>query len=111
MQYEGTPNELDLQPVVKLFHPCGAATWLLTEIDPGDHSVAWGLCDLGMGFPEFGTVSLEEFAAFRGWMGLGIERDLHFEARAPISVYIEAARKAERIIEDVVSKSVKGGAP
>ena len=31
---KGTPNELDFEPVVKLFNPCGAATWLLTEIDP-----------------------------------------------------------------------------
>jgi hypothetical protein len=71
------------------------------EIDPDDETIAWGLCDLGTGFPEFGTVSLEELAAFRGRMGLDIERDLHFKARAPISVYIEAARKADRIVENV----------
>jgi Protein of unknown function (DUF2958) len=53
---KGTPDEIDFHPVVKLFNPCGAATWLLTEIDPDDETVAWGLCDLGMGFPEFGTV-------------------------------------------------------
>src|SRR5712664_3170930 len=88
---KGTPAEIDFFPVVKLFNPCGAATWLLTEIDPEDETVAWGLCDLGMGFPEFGTVSLEELAAVRGRMGLDIERDLHFKARARISVYIEAA--------------------
>ena len=46
---KGTPAELDFFPVVKLFNPCGAATWLLTEIDPDDGTVAWGLCDLGMG--------------------------------------------------------------
>jgi hypothetical protein len=82
---KGTDNELDLWPVVKLFNPCGAATWLLTEIDPDDDSVAWGLCDLGMGFPEFGTVSLTELAEYRGRLGLCIERDLHFTARGPIS--------------------------
>jgi hypothetical protein len=98
---KGTPNELDFEPVVKLFNPCGAATWLLTEIDPDDETIAWGLCDLGMGFPEFGTVSLEELASYRGRFGLGIERDLHFKARAPISVYIEAARKAGIIVDDV----------
>jgi hypothetical protein len=88
---KGTPAELDFSPVVKLFNPCGAATWLLTEIDPDDETVAWGLCDLGMGFPEFGTVSLTELAAYRGRLGLSIERDLHFEARGPISAYVEAA--------------------
>lgn len=98
---KGTSAELDFEPIVKLFNPCGAATWLLTEIDPNDETVAWGLCDLGMGYPEFGTVSLTELSAYRGRFGLGIERDLHFKARAPISVYIEAAAKAGHIIEGV----------
>jgi hypothetical protein len=52
-----------------------------------------------MGFPEFGTVSLTELAAYRGQLGLGIERDLYFEARGPISAYIAAASKASRIVE------------
>jgi len=98
---KGTPDELDPQPVAKLFNPCGAGTWLLTEIEPDDHDIAWGLCDLGMGFPEFGTVSLSELAAYRGPFGLGIERDLHFVAKGPISAYIDAAYKAERLVEDI----------
>jgi hypothetical protein len=98
---KGTSDEIDFRPVVKLFNPVGAATWLLTEIDPDDETVAWGLCDLGMGFPEFGTVSLIELAAYRGRLGLGIERDRYFEARGPISAYIAAANEAERIIEDI----------
>jgi hypothetical protein len=98
---KGTPDEIDFHPVVKLFNPVGAATWLLTEIDPDDETVAWGLCDLGMGFPEFGTVSLTELANYRGRLGLGIERDFYFEARGPISAYIAAATKAERITEDI----------
>jgi hypothetical protein len=109
---KGTPAELDFRPVVKLFNPCGAATWLLTEIDPDDETVAWGLCDLGMGFPEFGTVSLTELAEYRGPLGIGIERDRYFEAGAPISVYIDAASKADRIVEIIeAAKDVKGGAP
>jgi len=63
--------------------------------------VAWGLCDLGMGFPEFGTVRLTELAAYRGRFGLGIERDPYFEARGPISAYIEAAKKAGCIVETI----------
>jgi hypothetical protein len=109
---KGTPGEIDFRPVVKLFNPCGAATWLLTEIDADDETVAWGLCDLGMGFPEFGTVSLTELAEYRGRLGLGIERDLHFEARGPISAYIAAATKAGGIVETIdVQEGVKGGAP
>lgn len=98
---KGTPDEIDLPPVVKLFNPVGAATWLLTEIDPDDETVAWGLCDLGMGFPEFGTVSLTELAEYRGRMGLGIERDRYFTARGPISAYIAAANEAKHIVENI----------
>ncbi len=87
--------------MVKLFNPAGAATWLLTEIDPEDDDVAWGLCDLGMGFPEFGTVSLSELESFIGRAGLRIERDRYFEAKAPISRYIEAANEAGHIVEQV----------
>jgi hypothetical protein len=108
---KGTPAEIDFFPVVKLFDPCGAGTWLLTEIDPDDETVAWGLCDLGMGFPEFGTVSLTELGEYRGRLGLGIERDLYFTAPGPISAYIEAASKADRIVENIeVQDDVKGGA-
>jgi hypothetical protein len=65
-----------------------------------------------MGFPEFGTVSLNELAAVRGRLGLGIERDLYFKARGPISVYIEAASKADRVVENIEAQDgVKGGAP
>jgi hypothetical protein len=98
---KGTKAEKDFWPVVKLFYPAGAATWLLTELDPEDEDIATGLCDLGMGFPEFGTVRISELASFRGAFSLGIERDLHFEARAPISRYIDAARAAGCIVEEV----------
>ncbi len=98
---KGTKAEKDFWPVVKLFYPAGAATWLLTELDPEDPDVAWGLCDLGMGFPEFGTVRISELEGFRGAFGLGIERDLHFEAKAPISRYIDAASQAGCIVEEV----------
>jgi hypothetical protein len=96
---KGTPDEIDFHPVVRLFNPCGAGTWLLTEIDPDDETVAWGLCDLGMGFPEFGTVSLTELAEYRSRMGLGIERDLYFKPQGPISAYIKAATCAGHIVD------------
>jgi hypothetical protein len=37
---KGTKDEQDFWPVVKLFYPAGAATWLLTELDPEDDDVA-----------------------------------------------------------------------
>lgn len=98
---KGTKAEKDFWPVVKLFNPAGAATWLLTEIDPDDEDIAWALCDLGMGFPEFGTVRISELQEFRGQFGLGIERDRFFEAKAPISRYLDAASDAGHIVEQV----------
>ncbi len=98
---KGTKAENDFWPVVKLFNPAGAATWLLTELDPEDQDIALGLCDLGMGFPEFGTVRISELQNFRGRFGLGIERDRFFEAKAPISRYIDAADEAGHITEQV----------
>lgn len=97
----GTANEIDFPPVVKLFHPAGAATWLLTELDPDDPDIAWGLCDLGIGFPEFGTVRLSELKSLQVIPGLGVERDRFFEVQGPISRYIAAAMDAGRIVEEL----------
>jgi hypothetical protein len=41
----------DFKPVLKLFSPVGAATWLITEREPDYSDILFGLCDLGMGFP------------------------------------------------------------
>ncbi len=88
----------DPPPVVKLFTPDAGATWLLTEIDPGDGDHAFGLCDPGLGFPELGYVSLAELMTARGGLGLPVERDLHFKADKPISAYAREARLAGRIV-------------
>lgn len=84
--------------MVKLFTPDAGATWLLTEIDPDDHDHAFGLCDLGLGMPELGWVSLQELATVRGRLGLPIERDLHFRAEKRLSAYARDARRAGQII-------------
>ncbi len=91
------PN-FDPVPVVKLFTPDGGATWLLTEIDPDDHDHALGLCDLGLGTPEIGWVSLSELASVRGRLGLPVERDLYFRAEKRLSGYASDARLAGRIV-------------
>lgn len=91
-------ENFDPAPVVKLFTPDAAANWLLTEIDPEDHDHAFGLCDLGLGYPELGWVSLAEIATVRGRLGLPIERDLHFEAQKRLSTYAREARLAGRIV-------------
>jgi hypothetical protein len=95
----GETPDADHPPIVKLFDPTGAATWLLSEMLPHDPDLLFGLCDLGMGAPELGYVSLTELESVTGRLGLGIERDLHFEARFPLSVYAEAARLVGSITE------------
>ncbi|WP_322053666.1 DUF2958 domain-containing protein [Paraburkholderia bannensis] len=90
--------DFDPAPVVKLFTPDAGATWLLTEIDPDEHDHAFGLCDLGLGEPELGWVSLQELATVRGRLGLPIERDLHFRAEKRLSVYARDSRRAGQIV-------------
>lgn len=96
----GVNRDQDHDPVVKLFTPDGAATWLINEIDPDERDLAFGLCDLGMGCPELGYVSIPELFSLRGKLGLAVERDRHFTATHPISVYARAARIAGCIVED-----------
>ena len=91
-------ENLDPAPVVKLFTPDAGATWLLTEIDPDDHDHAFGLCDLGMGYPELGWVSLKEITTVRGKLGLSVERDLYFQADKRLSAYAREARLVGRIV-------------
>jgi len=88
----------DFKPVVKLFNPCGVATWLLTELDPEDPDIAFGLCDLGFGCPELGSVRLSELEGVKLMGGaLGIERDIHFKATKRLSAYADEARALGRI--------------
>jgi Protein of unknown function (DUF2958) len=90
-------NTEDFRPVVKLFNPCGAATWLISELDE-DGDTAFGLCDLGMGEPEMGYLSLEELASVKLMGGaLYIERDEHFTATKTLGEYAIEARKLGRI--------------
>lgn len=88
----------DPTPVVKLFTPDAGVTWLLTEIDPDNQDHAFGLCDLGLGCPELGWLSLAELATVRGQLGLPVERDLYFRAEKRLSAYAREARLAGRIV-------------
>jgi hypothetical protein len=87
-------EDIDPIPVVKLFTPDANATWLLTELDPDAPDIAFGLCDLGLGSPELGYLSLVEIGNVRGPMGLPIERDEHYQETRSISVLANLARRA-----------------
>lgn len=93
-------EDIDPHPVVKLFTPDAGASWLLTEVDPDDPDIAFGLCDLGLGCPELGTVRISDIETLRGRFRLPVERDLYFEAHGPLSAYVVAARRAERIVTE-----------
>lgn len=88
---------LDFKPVVKLFTPDAGCTWLLTELAPEDVDVAFGLCDLGFGFPELGSVRISEIRALRGKLGLPVERDLFFTATKTLGEYAAEASRLGRI--------------
>ena len=95
---EAGETEPDFWPVVKLFTPDGGCTWLLTELDPEDPDIAFGLCDLGLGHPEVGSVSLSELEAVRGQLNLPVERDLYFTATKTLSAYADEARAHGAIV-------------
>jgi hypothetical protein len=67
------------------------------QFDP-DGGLAFGLCDLGLGEPELGEVSLAELVSVRNKLGLPVERDRHFVANKTISVYADEARARGHII-------------
>lgn len=87
----------DPAPVLKLFNPVGAATWLATEL-AGDGDTLFGLADLGFGCPELGYFSLSEIAGVRLPFGLRIERDESFSSDVPLSRWADAARAHGSIV-------------
>ena len=73
--------------VLKLFGGSNM-TWLITDIAP-DGDTMMGLCDIGMGCCEFGSVSLRELQSVRfPPFGLGVERDRFFSG-GPVSKFRE----------------------
>jgi len=79
------PEEVTIP--VKLFNPCGAATWWLTEYNP-ETRIAFGYCDLGHG-GELGYVSITELEEFSGPFGIGIERDRHWDTSTTLASVME----------------------
>ena len=88
----------DVEPVVKLFTPDAGCTWLLVSLDPDQPDHAYGLCDLGLGCVEIGSVSIAEIRSIRGAIGLPPERDLHFEAEGTLGWYADRARVSGSIV-------------
>jgi len=85
-------QRFDPLPVVRLFTPDAHATWLLAALDPADGDTAWGLCDVGIGMPELGTIKLSDLATIVGPQQMPVRRDLHFHAVRPMSEYLRLAQ-------------------
>lgn len=92
-------QNFDPLPVVKLFTPDAHATWLLAELDPEDGDTAYGLCDLGLGMLELGTVRLSELASIVGPLLLPVERDLYFVPTRTLSEYTRLAQRNGSIVD------------
>jgi hypothetical protein len=90
--------DFDPVPIVKLFTPDGAATWLIASAEPDEPDILFGLCDLGVGFPELGSVRLSEIENISGLLGLPVERDIGFSPTKPISVYARDATRRRMIV-------------
>ena len=67
----------EFKAVAKLFNPCGAGTWYLSELDP-ETNVGFGLCVIWE--KEIGYVDLNELKKKVNFLGLPIERDKYFSA-------------------------------
>lgn len=80
---EGTP--LDDKVIHLRYFAGGSAEWLIAELDPNEW-LMFGLCDLGLGFPEWGYVSLVELCELHVQSPQGLpvyaERDLHWRPLA-----------------------------
>ncbi len=89
------------EPVVKLYSKYGKPIWLLSELDP-KNGIAFGICDLGQGKPEYGYVSIPHLesikhAKLRVPM---IEIDQNFQGKYPLAVYMKAALTNMRITDN-----------
>jgi hypothetical protein len=78
----------DIKPWLKLFNPVGPQTWLIAAISE-DEDTMYGLCDLGLGFPELGYVSLSELKNVDLPFGLKIERDVWWEPDKTLAEYVK----------------------
>ena len=80
-----------------MVHPDAGATWLISEADPEDEDLFFGLCDLGLGSPELGYVRLSEIKSVRGRLGLPVERDLYFKPSMTLEEYAAESRRTGRV--------------
>jgi hypothetical protein len=86
---EGKPATAVKVPL-KLFDPCGRLTFYCTEWDGEDILFGYMVSPLGEDCDELGYSSLRELSEVKGPLGLGIERDIHWD---PDTTLAEAVPK------------------
>jgi len=72
---ENVPDPL---VIAKFFNPTGAGTWYATEYYPEEKMFFGYVSIFGDWNDEWGYFTLSELESYKGQLGLGIERDLHF---------------------------------
>jgi hypothetical protein len=82
-------NVKDPTIIAKFFNPAGSGTWYATEYDPRTRIFFGYVSIFGDCNDEWGSFSLDELEAYRGKLGLGIERDLYFEEKPASQVVRE----------------------
>ncbi|KIL06300.1 lipoprotein [Stutzerimonas stutzeri] len=92
-------HAIDPLPVVRLFTPDAHATWLLAALDPADGDTAWGVCDVGIGMPELGTIKLSDLASIVGPRKQPVMRDRYFQAVRPLSEYLRLMQENGGIVD------------
>lgn len=73
---------------VKLFNPTGAGSWWIAAFDP-DSRTAWGVAEIVE--REVGSFDMDELLAYRGLMGLPLERDIYYTP-VTIATVLEGSR-------------------
>ncbi|OSZ82083.1 hypothetical protein CAP35_02090 [Chitinophagaceae bacterium IBVUCB1] len=97
-------RDKDHPPIIHLHLPYTKCEWLISELDPENPNIAFGLCDLGMGFPELGSVDLEELQSIKvGPFGFSVLSNPFFVGTYPMSIYAEAAKLEGQITRDEMS--------
>lgn len=82
---------LDFYPVVKLYRPDERWIFLLTEVDPDNPDIAFGLYERAFTSSRYGLVSLEDLARVRFSSGTKMLCDHSFIPEKTISEYYREA--------------------
>jgi hypothetical protein len=79
-------NVKDPVIIAKFFNPQGRGTWYATEYNPKTQTFFGYASIFGDWNDEWGYFSLGELEAYKGPLGLGIERDLYWTETKASSV-------------------------